>query len=162
MGIVKGKVGLLIPTERREKMSKITKEEKYLAKTCGLIRDLRRIEKNTRTDEFSEMEYALLNELVVLKIAGEKVISTQLAKRLNVTRSAVSQIVNNLEKQGVIKRVAVKNDKKSSYVELTETGLTNGFAESKKRILNGVKQFGVEKFETLCALAREFCLSLEK
>ena len=48
-------------------------------------------------------ELRLLSEVIYANSKGERLISTRLAKRLNVTRSAISQIVNNLEKRGIVK-----------------------------------------------------------
>lgn len=65
-------------------------------------------------------EMMLLNIVRFKTAAGEKVISTQIADYLNVTRSAVSQTVNKLEERGYIRRVSSERDRKIFYVCLSE------------------------------------------
>lgn len=65
-------------------------------------------------------EKMLLNVVQFKTEAGEKVISTQIADYLNVTRSAVSQTVNKLEREGYLRRVPSDTDKKIFYVCLSE------------------------------------------
>ena len=65
-------------------------------------------------------------EAMLLRIVGEqeahgkKIISTQIADCLHITRSAVSQTVDRLEERGYIVRRAAENDKKIAYIELSE------------------------------------------
>ena len=70
-------------------------------------------DKKTR---FSNTELRLLFEILTAKYEGKRLISTQLAKRLGVTRSAISQIVNRLEEEGVVRRVADDVDRKIAYI----------------------------------------------
>ncbi|MBE5753636.1 MAG: MarR family transcriptional regulator, partial [Clostridiales bacterium] len=96
---------------------------------------------------------------------GERLISTQLAKKLDVTRSAVSQIVKKLEKDGVIKRVPDEIDKKIAYIELTENSL-DGYKKAKEEgeVFVGklIENFGKNKLDSLLSLSEEFWEIIEK
>ena len=93
------------------------------------------------------------------KAAGNPIISTQLATRLGITRSAVSQIVNRLEEQGVLRRLAADDDKKIAYVEIDETVAKTYKNEIEKcyDIVEAVvRDYGEKKFEQLSVLYSEF------
>lgn len=75
------------------------------------------VEKNA---PFNQTELRLLGEVLSARKEGKRYISTRLADVLAITRSAVSQIVNRLEKRGVVKRVPDAVDKKIAYVEITD------------------------------------------
>lgn len=135
------------------------KNEEYLAKIFAMLRqrdDMIIVDKKTR---FNKTELRLISEIVSAKTTGERVISTQLAKRLGVTRSAISQIVNRLETQGVLKRVASPTDKKIAYVELSE-GVYETYGKDISCCLRFigalVEEFGEERFYQMVDLFDEF------
>ena len=143
--------------------SKQAKEKKpfksYLSQIFEMLRkrdEIFVIEKNVR---FNKTELRLLSEVVGAKTTGDRVISTQLASRLGITRSAVSQIVNRLEEQGVLNRVAADDDKKIAYIEISDSVFQMYKEEILKChvIVNGiVKEFGEKKFEQLSVLYNDF------
>jgi DNA-binding MarR family transcriptional regulator len=100
-----------------------------------------------------------MNEIVYATGTGERLISTQLASRLGITRSAVSQIVAKMEKDGALRRVPDAVDRKIAYVELTDE-----IAATYKVIVNEYADFvgkvvaymGASKMERLFTLADEF------
>lgn len=49
---------------------------------------------------FNNTEMRLIGTIILNDECGKKLISTQIADNLGITRSAVSQIVNKLEKKG--------------------------------------------------------------
>jgi DNA-binding MarR family transcriptional regulator len=53
-------------------------------------------------------------------LTHKRLISTQLANKIHVTRSAISQTVDRLEEKGYVCRVAADDDKKIAYIELSE------------------------------------------
>lgn len=71
-------------------------------------------------ERLNRTEKLLLNVVRFKTAAGEKIISTQIADYLNVTRSAVSQTVSRLEARGYICRESSDTDKKISYICLSE------------------------------------------
>ena len=89
----------------------------------------------------------------------------QLATKLGVTRSAVSQIVNRLEARGIAKRVPDEVDRKIAYIELTEETLAAYQQDVQTYgafIGKVVAEFGEEKFEHMCAQLEEFFGLIQK
>ena len=128
-----------------------------MKKTEGLM-DIK-VRKGLNTTEFR-----LISEVVLAKVEGRRLISTQLATRLGVTRSAISQMVNKLEEQGVIRRVADDVDRKIAYVELTEWA-EEQFKENLSVYSDFISQliarFGVSRLEKLFSLMDEFVETVE-
>lgn len=114
---------------------------------------------NDRNAKFKSTEMRLLSEVLLAKYENKRLISAQLARLLGVTRSAVSQIVNNLEERGVVVRVPDAIDRKIAYVELAD-GVLESYKEdleTAREFANDlVKEFGEEKFETMCELYMSF------
>ena len=68
---------------------------------------------------FNSSELQLLKQGVVASEQGQKLISSEIARRLGITRSAVSQMVNKLEEKNIVRRVADEKDRKIAYIELS-------------------------------------------
>ena len=100
-----------------------------------------------------------MGEIVAGRYEGKRYISTQLAKSLGITRSAVSQIVNNLEKVNVVKRVPDEVDRKIAYIEITDE-FSDLFAEDLQKAIHFVsvivEKMGEERFFEMCDLFEEF------
>lgn len=135
------------------------KEKGYLDKIFRILKmreNVKVIDKNSR---FNQTELRLLGEIVAGRYEGKRYISTQLAQKLGITRSAVSQIVNNLEKANVVKRVADDVDRKIAYIEITDdfSGL---FAEDLQKAIHFVgvivDKMGEDRFFEMCELFEEF------
>ena len=146
--------------ERREATN-----EEYLAKIFSLFK---RRDELVLTDEdspFNNTELRIISEIFVAKTAGKRLISTQLAKCLGVTRSAISQIVNRLEERGVVKRVADDVDRKIAYVEITDAFMETCDETLQKTLSYAgkiVKKFGEEKFERMCKMYEDFIVTVQK
>ena len=141
------------------------KNEEYLTKIFKLIRAREEIVFVDKRTYFNKTELRLISEVIGAKAEGKRVISTQLASRLGITRSAVSQIVNRLGKNGVIKRVSSDKDKKIAYIELSSAILdTYGEdIENSKRFVGAiVEEFGEENFNRLCELTQSFVSLVKK
>ena len=135
------------------------KKSKHLSQIFQMLRKRDEIFVMEKKGRFNKTELRLLNEVATAQRLGNPVISTQLAARLGITRSAVSQIVNRLEEQGVLRRVSAENDKKIAYVEIDEKIVAtykNEIEKSHTIIEEIVKEFGEKKFEQLSALYGEF------
>ncbi len=129
------------------------KEEGYMAKIFSLLRAKNRIVFHDEKTHFNDTEIRLMSEIVSASYEGKRLISTQLADLLGVTRSAISQIVNRLEGQGVVKRVADEVDKKIAYIEITKEiwDTYNQDLEMIFRFLHEVVgKFGEERFYRMC------------
>ncbi len=84
----------------------------------------------------NKTEFRLLREVVFAEQKGETIISSEIARRIGVTRSAVSQIVTKLEKESIVKRTPSMEDKKTAYL-----GLTDSAKECFEKLLVGVNDF---------------------
>ena len=112
-----------------------------------------------QTKALSNTEMHMMREIVEASESGTRVISSQLAKKLGVTRSAVSQIVNKLENNNVVRRVPDKKDRKIAYIELSD--FARGiFEEMKKRFAlflgKVVEKLGERRVEEFIGCANEF------
>ncbi len=115
--------------------------------------------------ELSRTEFRLLREVVAEQTKGNDIISSELARRLGVTRSAVSQIVTKLEKSGIVVRAAAPDDRKIAYVRLSEKSLALYEKQCRQanRLLNRVaEQFGKERTKQLSEDCDEFIRLLKE
>ena len=131
----------------------------YLLKLFHLVKDLGDIDFFWGKAKLSRTEFRILWEVANEQCEGRDIISSELARRIGITRSAVSQIVAKLEKNGIVKRIGSTFDRKIAYIRLTdeatETFLqqaqqANEFAE---RVL---AEFGKERLDKLLDESREF------
>ena len=144
---------------------KTKKNEEYFAKLCYFFKAKEELILNGRNSSFNRTEMRMLFEIIFAQYHGERLISTQIAKRIGVTRSAVSQMVMRMEKEDVIRRIPVEGDKKTSYVELSENAIKeygDELEESLNFIGELVEEFGVKDFERMCELFVRFCEMAKK
>lgn len=133
--------------------------EKYVSMLFSMLRKRDGLAFANGTDELNGTEMRLLGEIVAAGYEGRRMISTQLAKALGITRSAVSQMVNRLEKEHIVRRVADDVDRKIFYVEITEEALKKygkDLENFKHFVANVVAKFGEEAFLKLCNTYNEF------
>lgn len=144
---------------------KLTKKDKYLNALFALLKQNNNVIIADRKTHYNDTEIRLLYEVLMAKERGERLISTQIAKLLGVTRSAISQVVNRLETEGAVKRVADDVDRKIAYIEVTESTLA-AYEQDKEVCLDFiarvVDKFGEDKFDTLCTLFNEFMAAVEE
>ena len=151
-------------SKQKNATKKLTKNEKYLGMVFSLMKKRDGTFVSDRKTPFNNTEIRLLNEIISAKYEGRRLISTQLAGLLGVTRSAISQIVNHLEEQGVVRRVPDDVDRKIAYIEITDSMLKE-YGEDMKAYLDFVgrvvEKFGEDKFNTMCSLLDEFMEKIE-
>mgnify|MGYP002750211784 CR=1 FL=1 len=137
----------------------------YLLKLFHLVKDLGDIDFFWGRAKLSRTEFRILWEVANEQCMGRDIISSELARRIGITRSAVSQIVAKLEKNGIVKRIGSTFDRKIAYIRLTdeatETFLqqaqqANEFAE---RVL---AEFGKERLDKLLEESRVFAETCER
>ena len=131
----------------------------YLLKLFHLVKDLGDIDFFWGKAKLSRTEFRILWEVANEQCMGRDIISSELARRIGITRSAVSQIVNKLEQANVVRRVPDVRDRKIAYVELTEEayGIYESVQQRVNRVLDGIiAQFGEERVERLMTDASEF------
>ena len=145
--------------------TKSKKNEKYLHLLFSFLKKREKIALSVSTHRFSDTEIRLMSEILYAKYKGERLISTQIASLLGVTRSAISQMVNRLEERGIVKRVADDVDRKIAYIELTEEALSlykTDIEKCMEFVGELVEKFGEERFEEMCALLSEFISLIEE
>ena len=99
----------------------------YLAEFIQILRNVEGLDLFPSTAKLSKTEFRILREIIEESEKGNGIISSELARRIGITRSAISQIVNKMEARGIVKRVPAPNDKKIAYVQLSES--THGVYE---------------------------------
>ena len=141
-----------------------TGADKYLNDIFTMMKYMDNVTISDRETRFNSTEIRLIGQILAFRYVGKRLISTQLAQLLGVTRSAVSQIVNHLEGEGILRRVPDDVDRKIAYIEMTE--LAEARYEEVRRALYSftgkcVDRFGEEKFDQVCALLDEFITIVE-
>ena len=144
---------------------KLSTNEKYMQALYEAVKKRERFAITNKATNFNDTELALLAEIISAAYEGERLISTQLAARLGITRSAVSQIVNRLEKDGIVKRVPDEVDKKIAYIAFTDKAIEvyqQDWKLCQQYVGKVVKKFGEDRFYQLCSLSSEFIELLEE
>ena len=151
-------------TKNLKTEKKAVGNEKYLNDVFVMMKQMNNLSIADKSTRFTNTEMRLLGEIMAFRYVGQRLISTQLAELLGLTRSAISQIVNRLESQGIVKRVADDVDRKIAYIEITEETLQN-YGEDLQVctdfIGRVVKKFGAEKFNSMCTAFEEFSALIE-
>ena len=142
----------------KEKIVEVEHSE-YLGRIFAMLKKMEKATLITKSMPLSGMELRLISEIIYSNYQGKRVISTQLAKKLDVTRSAVSQMVKKLETDCIVKRIPDEIDKKIAYIELTEKSLAlyeEAKANGEKIVAKLMDSFGKEKLDELLNLSEEF------
>ncbi len=114
---------------------------------------------------FNNTEMQMIREIIRAQEEGTGIISSRLAKKLGITRSAVSQTVNKLEERNVVRRVPDKVDKKIAYIELSENsrGVYEQIKLQVEEILGEViKNMGEDKVSDFITVSKEFVDSFDQ
>ena len=148
----------------KEKISQEEKNKLYLKMLFSMFKKREQTFYSGEKTSLNSTEIRLIGEILAEESEGRRLISTRLADRLGITRSAVSQIVNNLEKEGVVRRVSDEVDRKIAYIVVTEEALER-YKDDLQICVDYVglivKKFGEKKFETMYALIEEFVSLME-
>ncbi|MDE6411734.1 MAG: MarR family transcriptional regulator [Clostridia bacterium] len=138
---------------------------KYLNKLILTIKFLEGLNMLPENVNLSQTEFRLIREIVMEREAGNQIISSEIARRLNITRSAVSQLVTKLEKKGVVNRMASPTDRKIFYVVLSESSLAifKQQCDEVNRLINRVvEEFGHDKTDRLIELCEDFATVFDR
>ena len=139
--------------------------EAYLGKIQAMTRKLQNVVFVKGKKSFYNSELRMLEEIVAADKKGERLISTQLADKVGVTRSAISQMVNRLSEKGLVQRVPDDVDRKIAYIELTGNAKELYNAQRKRMgevVAKVVADFGADKANQMLKLVDEFCDSVYK
>ena len=108
---------------------------------------------------FNKTELRLISEVLAARYENKRLFSTQIAKMLGVTRSAISHTVQRLEERGVIIRIPSETDKKVEYIEISESILElykEDLEKCARFIGEVVAEFGEKDFYKMCELYEKF------
>ena len=140
-------------------MQQTTKQRERMKRMLSIVKKVEEATRPSKKTAFNHTELRLLKELMFADLENKRLISTQLADRLGVTRSSVSQMVNKLEAQGVVYREADEVDRKIAYVRMTDEAKKL----CQKELVSWVEEleeiiatFGEEKMEKMLGLVEEF------
>lgn len=139
--------------------------EQYLNAVFSLMKKRDGIILSDKNARFSDTELRFISAVLWAKQRGERIISIQLAKRLGVTRAAISQIVQRLEAEGVVKRLPDEVDRKIAYIEITDETIESYKKDIQacSELIGGViEKFGEEKFLQMKGLLEEFLEIMEE
>lgn len=92
----------------------------YLIRILSISQSLDFVKLFPAVSKLTKTEFRILQEIVVEERQGNQIISSELARRVGVTRSAISQIVTKLEERDVLKRTDAPDDRKIAYVNLSQ------------------------------------------
>ncbi len=92
----------------------------YLLRLIRLARQLEHLDFFTGEGPFTKTEFRLLKEVIAERKNGKSIISSELSRRLGVTRSAISQVVTKLERRDIVRRTPSQTDRKIAYVCLSD------------------------------------------
>ena len=137
----------------------------YLRKLFAVGRGMENAMDLHRKEGYSNTEIRLMNEIVYTASTGERLISTRLADRLGITRSAVSQIVSKLEKDGMVRRIPDETDKKIAYIEMTDKAMESyqeAIDEYADFVGKVVVHMGVARLNKMLALLDKFYDAVEE
>lgn len=87
-------------------------------------------------------DYDVLVQLA--RAEDHKLRNIELAKAVVLTRSGVTRLVDGLEKDGLVKRCACADDKRGSFVQITDVGIAR-LREAAGTHLEGVRELFLEK-----------------
>ena len=110
---------------------------------------------------FNKTELRLISEVLAARYENKRLFSTQIAKMLGVTRSAISHTVQRLEERGVIIRIPSETDKKVEYIEISESILElykEDLEKCARFIGEVVAEFGEKDFYKTLVGLKGFCL----
>lgn len=137
----------------------------YFIKLLESIKQLDELDFFMGEGRLSQSEFRLVLEVILEREKGGEIISSELARRLGITRSAVSQIVTKLEERNVIRRVASPIDRKIAYIRLSDPAVAV-FNEQCKRVnavMNKlVEDFGEDRLKALIADYDELASSFDR
>ena len=104
-----------------------------------------------------------VNAVLFIITRGGKLTPTQLAKLLLRSRNSVSKLIEGLEKDGLVRRYHIKEDRRTVYIEVTSAGLS--FIMTKLKAIKSLEKeirscLDDGELQTLVDLTRKLRLQL--
>lgn len=107
------------------------------------------------TDTLSQSEFMLLRLTQYLEREGTPPSTAMLGAQLGISKPAVSQMVNSLEDKGLVRRYMSKNDRRLSFIAVTEQGEgeLQGIYQGMNRVgADVLARMGSDDLQTLLSL----------
>lgn len=126
----------------------------YLVKLIEMEKGMEGFDLFTDRSSLNKTEFRLLQEVITQREMKKNIISSELARRLGVTRSAVSQIVTKLEKKDLVRRVPSEYDKKVAFICLSDyaASMFEQHCERANRLMEEVvARFGAKRMDKFIA-----------
>lgn len=121
-----------------------------------VIKKFRRLSLNLRGNgEVPHREVMMLKQIKRHTTEDEGATISTLSELLEISKPAVSQMINSLEDKNFVERVTPKSDRRIVYVRLTEFGektLEKSFQEMYNKLNSYLEKMGEQDMETLVAL----------
>lgn len=103
-------------------------------------------------------DFLILKMIYESEENGERITASDLSRSFHVSRSAISQFTVSLERRRYITGKIDKNDKRKTYLSVTESAkeLLDSFRQTFIETMNSIRdKLGAEKFNTLINLSAE-------
>jgi DNA-binding MarR family transcriptional regulator len=129
--------------------------ESKTEKLFGALKKFRKLSMNFRgSGEIPHREIMML-KLIKAHSGEEGITMTTLSEHFEISKPAVSQMINGLEDKNMVERITLKSDRRIVYVRLTELGeetLAKSFQEMHNKLNGYLEKMGEEDIETLVSL----------
>jgi len=118
--------------------------------------------------ELSETEFNLISIVTEHQKNREHINLTTLSERLNVTRSAVTQLANKLENKGYIEKYSLLTNKKEIYLKIGKKAIEQYNMIMDKitmffeKLFKKIGQEGIDNIEKYIAIAKEIGEEMKK
>lgn len=132
---------------------------------CIILKIKNSIHKIFADSPLTVKDFLILKMIHESEKNGGHITASDLSRSFHVSRSAISQFTVSLERRGYITGKNDKNDKRKTYLSVTERAkkLLDSFKQKFIETINGIRdKLGSEKFNALITLSSEAADLLEK
>ena len=118
--------------------------------------------------ELSETEFKLISLVADAQEKNENINLTTISTELNVTRSAVTQIVNKLMSNDYLQKYTIESNKKEIYLRIGDKAIEQyNLVMSKimyffEKLFDEIGQEGIDNIERYIAIGKNIALELKK
>lgn len=105
------------------------------------------------------MVFSVMRKIMIDNPDMEQVALSEIVKRIEVSKSAITQNINRLEDRNLVERVTLKSDRRATYVRFTRCGLESFERERKyvdSLLRKIVELMGEKDTKTLIELIKKF------
>ena len=112
------------------------------------------------SNDLSDTEFKLISLVTRAQEMKEDINLTTLSNELNITRSAVTQIANKLEKKEYVEKYTTSTNKKEVYLRIGKQAIEkyehilSKVSEFFARLINEIGQEGIENLERYLTIGR--------